>query len=201
MKRLLIGLITGILLTASAFMFMGAKSQSEKQNLKVDYYGNGQMKMEYEISNTFPPGTSISNSRLDSIKIINMWDYDGKQTIKDGVGEYTSWRGKEGDEGRYRNRGPIKNGKKDGKWYYYSYGNDRWGIVIYKDGVAHGEYRYQVLGYNGDYVTIEGNYKDGLQDGKWSYYGDVEWNGTKYKRKIKSEDFYQDGKLISTKKY
>ena len=75
-----------------------------------------------------------------------------------------------------KEKGKIKDGKKEGEWVEYWSNGQLMSKVSYKNGKEEGEW----VGYHGNgQLSSKGSYKNGLWEGDWvEYYGD----GTLYKR-------------------
>ena len=114
-------------------------------------------------------------------RIMNSWDADGVQEIKDGEGIYQSFY----ENGKLFEEGQIKGGERVGKWTtFYESGKmkevgrfedfryilqDAWsetGEVMIKDG--NGEYTMYFDGSQNPFQ--KGSYKDGLKSGYWETY-------------------------------
>jgi antitoxin component YwqK of YwqJK toxin-antitoxin module len=98
-------------------------------------------------------------------QIINSWDPDGNQMIKDGNGYYISYY----DDGKsVKENGEVENGYRTGTWVTY-YESD--GIVSletnYLAGRLHGT---QKSYYESGQILSEGEIINEQREGKWSWY-------------------------------
>ena len=102
------------------------------------------------------------------------------------------------DDGKKKEEGTYKDGKKDGLWTYWDENGEKDSSGTYKDGKKDGlwTYRYPPVElYTGGILPVfdelvitkeEGTYKDGEKDGKWTF-----WN---YKGEKRGEGTFKDGK-------
>ena len=66
-----------------------------------------------------------------------------------------------------KDKGSIKNGKKEGEWVYY-YSNGQLDFKgNYKNGKEEGEW---ISYFSNGQLRYKGNYKNGEREGKWVYY-------------------------------
>jgi len=135
-------------------------------------YANGRLNQEFEFTE---PDVGL---------LVNAWDPNGNQSVKDGSGKFTSFY----ENGEVFEEGMVKEGKRVGVWnYFYEDGKKRetghylddtyyldeaWsrkGILM----VEKGNGRYELESPDDFNLLIESvNYEGGLKQGLWStYYG------------------------------
>lgn len=116
----------------------------------------------------------------DSEFVVNCWTADHKQTVKDGNGEFVSFH----PDGQVNEKGVVKDGRKIGIWVAF-HPNGKMSMKSRWEGetrvlvdawdekgqplVESGNGTYVVAGANGK-ILIKGNYKNGLQDGEWTFF-------------------------------
>lgn len=158
----------------------------------------------------FPTGKTDEEGLYenDLYKLLNAWDYKGRQTVKDGNGTYVSYW----DNDSVYTTGDIKNGLKEGVWHIYNHEGILLNETAYLNNKSHGKTRGY---YHPDQISFEGEFSNGLLQGDWIWYNEdgsisssVQCENDKkvgsqlfydpYGHLIK-EEIYKDGELIETK--
>lgn len=142
---------------------------------------NGQVLLSGEIKNGLKLGKWTTffengkrkeegNFKNENYEMLNAWDLNEKQTVKDGFGVYRSY---------YPNAtsvfetGEIKNGLKNGIWktFYESNGNT-FQELQYANGLLTGIQKYY---FESGKLYIQGEMIEDLREGEWNWYYE---NGT-----------------------
>jgi antitoxin component YwqK of YwqJK toxin-antitoxin module len=157
----------------------------------VSWHDNGTMSEKGSYQNGKKTGTwktwdgnghPLCEYRYDGDKefVLNCWAADERQTVKDGNGEYVSYH----PDGQVHEKGPVKDGRRSGMWVAFHpngkmSATSRWDGDTYmllntwsekgEPQVENGSGAMVVTGDSGK-TLIKGNYRNGLQDGEWSFF-------------------------------
>ena len=92
------------------------------------------------------------------------------------------------DDGKKKEEGTIKDGRKDGEWTYWCECGQKSEEGTWKDGDEEG--KWTEWQHDNGQKRSEGTFKDGKRDGKWT-----EWHDNGQKRsEVTYKDGYEDGK-------
>jgi antitoxin component YwqK of YwqJK toxin-antitoxin module len=146
----------------------------------MEYFENG--KLDY--SETYKNGELVhgdgisyfANGRLSEIE----------KVISDSEVEYKSYH----ENGKLETVGYYKNNVENGEWKEFRDDGTPASVIVYKDGVLHGIYKSY---HSNGTIEESGYYKDGSKDG--------EWKGFNESGKQLFARYYQNGKLISERKF
>jgi len=183
------------------------------------WHKNGKMRSEHNYTDGKLDGKftywhkngqkELERNFKDAIRIgkVTEWNENGKKrwegNYSNGIpnGNWTSW-GKNALEENFKNGTGkfilFSNGKKideliykDGRGLETIWGEN--GLIesqtTYNNGMKNGPFTSWWNYFNSHYLWIEGNYRDGSYDGKWTY-----WNE---KGQIDREEIYKNGECIS----
>ncbi len=140
----------------------------------------------------FPNGDSMELSyyKDETYHIESAWDKDGKKTVNQGNGLYTSYfLGTE----NIHELGEIKNGLREGKWSSYSSLDQTLSETAhYSSGVLNGTRTFY---YDAENIKSRGEMVQNLREGQWEWYhltGELETTVTYKQGKKQGEQVFWD---------
>src|SRR6478736_2941582 len=69
--------------------------------------------------------------------------------------------------GQLKEKGILRNGRRDGKWTYYSENGSLLREILYTDGIENGSW---IMWHDNGNTYIQQNKKNGVSDGLWKEY-------------------------------
>lgn len=173
----------------------GKVMNGEQVGRWTSWYENGNLKEEIIYQN-------------EKYQIENFYFTDGNQLIKDGNGKYILYY----DNGNKMVEGEIKNGFRDGEWYFYFENGVQQVLTTYSQNKQNGFSRGW---YESGNPYFEGQLANDEPDGEWTWWhdnGNIQCQATFQANKkegkqifwsesgrLIKEEFYKDGTLISEK--
>jgi len=199
-----------------------------KLDIKIDYYESGNIKTVGSYKNNIPEGVRREyriDGTIESAKIFRNGNITGEGIVDEKGYKQGKWK-EYYETGELKAEGTYKNNEKTGlwKWYYINgkleqtgnyeeaekpNGEWKWYFENGKVFIEENFYKGKLDGFYKEYdslgnIITEGQYIEGLEDGKWKYnLGDLYQEGN-YKEGMKEgewKSYYFNGKLQATGKF